>query len=111
MNLCKIRTHLAEQISKSFSIRVIVTTLVSIVSWGIGGLSWGSLGCGSRASGSIGVRVSDTVLQLLYLRPAVLSLNGNSQNLLVAVDNGVHDRWKGGEVGSQRDSSDGGDRA
>jgi hypothetical protein len=66
---------------------------------------------GSRSSRGIGVRVGNAVLQLLYLRPAVFGLNGNGQNLLVAVDNGVYDGWQGWEVGSQRDASDGGNCA
>jgi hypothetical protein len=64
------------------------------------------LGCGGSC-----VRVGDAVLQLLYLGPAVLGLNSNGQDLLVAVDDGVDDGRQGGEVGSQRDGRDGGDGA
>lgn len=71
--------------------------------------SWGSLGGSNRCGGSVGVWVGNAVLQLINLSPAVFGSNGNGQNVLVAVDNRVHNRWKSWEVGSQGDSSNGGD--
>jgi hypothetical protein len=65
----------------------------------------GSGSGGSRRSVSIGV--SDAVLELINLGPAVVGLDGNSEDLLVAVDERVHDGGEGGVVGSQRDGSDG----
>lgn len=74
-------------------------------------LSSGSTRVGSSNGGGrgVGVRVGDAVLELLNLGPAVLGGDGNSENLLVAVDEGVHDRGQGGEVQSQRDGGNGGD--
>jgi hypothetical protein len=73
--------------------------------------SW-SIRCGnSRASTSVRVRVGNAVFQFGYLRPAVLCRNSNGQHLFVAVDNGVHDRWQSWEVGSQRNTGDGGNGA
>jgi len=110
MNLRKIKTSLIEQASEAFISRLLGLTLCLLLllsggSWGIGAAG------GSWTGRGVGVGVSDTVLELIYLGPAVLSLDGNGQNLLIAVDNRVHNRWKGGEVGSQRDGSDGGDGA
>lgn len=78
----------------------------------LGGLSsWGSFGGGGWSGGCVGFWVGDAVLQLLDLGPAVLGNNSDGQDLLVGVDNGVHDRWKSWEVGGQGDSSDGSDGA
>jgi hypothetical protein len=70
-------------------------------------LSRSSLSGSSRSSTTIGLRVGNTVLELLNLGPAVLSLNSNSQDLLVAVDNGVDNGGKGGVVDSKGDAGDG----
>lgn len=63
--------------------------------------------CSSRGSSGVSLGVSNTVLELLDLRPAVLGLDGDGEDLLVRVDNGVHDGSQGGEVGGQGDGADG----
>lgn len=77
----------------------------------LGGSGRRGIGGSGDSRGSILLRVGDTLLQLLNLGPAVLSGDGNRQNILVAVDNGVHDGRKGWEVDGKRDASDGGDGA
>lgn len=57
----------------------------------------------SRAGILVGV--GNAILQLLNTFPLVISLHGYGQNLLVGVDNRVHDGWKGGEVDSEGDGS------
>lgn len=76
----------------------------------LGGSSWGSLG-GGRCSSGVRIGVGDAVLELIYLGPAVLGCDSGGQDLLVGVDNGVHDGGQGGEVGGQRDGGDGGNSA
>lgn len=106
---CKITTRLVEHASETLISRVLGLLFFLLL---LGGLSsWGRLGGGGWAGGSVGVWVGNTVLQLVYLGPAVLGTNGDGQDLLVAVDNGVHDRWKGWEIGGQGDTGDGGDGA
>ena len=87
----------------------VLVGLVSLLSGSSLSSSRGSTASsGSGGSGrSVGVRVGDTVLELLNLGPAVLSLDSNSQSLLVAVDERVDNRGDGGVVGSQRDGGDG----
>jgi hypothetical protein len=63
----------------------------------------------SRSSRGISIGVGNAVLELLNLGPADLGDNGNSKNLLVAVDERVEDGRQGREVQSQRDSGNGGD--
>jgi hypothetical protein len=67
----------------------------------------GSSGSGSSRGVSIGV--SDAVLELINLGPAVVGLDGDSQDLLVAVDEVVDNGRKGRVADGQRDGSDGGD--
>lgn len=71
--------------------------------------SGSTTGSGSGSSSGVGLGVGDTVLELLNLGPAVLGLDGNSQDLLVGVDKRVHDGGQGGEVDGQGDGGDGGD--
>lgn len=66
---------------------------------------------GSGGGGSVSIRVGNAVLELLNLGPADLGLNGDGEDLLVTVDQGVHDRGQGGEVDGQRDGGNGGDGA
>jgi hypothetical protein len=72
------------------------------------GVTTGSSSRG-RASGSVLVGVGDAVLELGDLLPLVVGLNGNRENLLVGVDNGVHDGRQSGEAGGQGDTGNGGD--
>lgn len=65
----------------------------------------------SRSSSSIGIGVGNAVLELLNLGPRVLGLDGDSEDLLVSVDDGVHDRGQGGVVEGQGDGGDGTDGA
>jgi hypothetical protein len=65
----------------------------------------GSGGNGSGRSVSIGV--SDAVLELINLGPAVVGSDGDSENLLVAVDERVHGGRQSGVVGGQGHSGDG----
>lgn len=66
---------------------------------------------GSHGGGSgVGVGVGNAVLEGLDLGPRDLGLDGDGENLLVAVDQGVGNRGKGGEVqgqGHSGNSSDG----
>ena len=62
-----------------------------------------------RGRSGISLGVSNAVLELLNLRPAILGLDGDGEDLLVRVDNRVHDGSQGGEVGGQGDSADGAD--
>jgi hypothetical protein len=74
-----------------------------------------SVGSGSRSGASgrggsgVRIRVGDAVLELVDGLPLVLGLDGNSDGLLVRVDQGVHDGGKSRVVGSQGDAGDGGD--
>lgn len=71
--------------------------------WCVGGgdSSW----CGA----SVFVWVCDAVLKLLNAFPLVIGTDGNGQDVLVRVDNGVHDGCKGWEVDGEGDGCDGGD--
>ena len=62
-----------------------------------------------RASGGVLVGVGDAVLELGDLLPLVVGLNGDRDDLLVGVDNGVHDGGQGGEARGQRDGGNGAD--
>lgn len=81
------------------------------------GGSWSSLGSSrgltssssSWGGGGVSIRVGDAVLELVDGLPLVVNLNGSRDEVLVAVDKRVHDRWKSGEVGSQGDGGNGGD--
>ncbi|KAL3705339.1 hypothetical protein TMatcc_009011, partial [Talaromyces marneffei ATCC 18224] len=81
--------------------------LLLLLSSGRGSFAAGG-SSGNRSSRSVCLRVGNAVLELLNLGPAELGLNGNSQDLLVAVDKRVHDGCKSGVGGSQRDGGDGG---
>ncbi|KAI6766398.1 hypothetical protein HG531_011620 [Fusarium graminearum] len=88
---------------------LIILLLLRLVLLGL--LSSGSITAGSGSSGSsrgVSIGVGDAVLELLNLGPADLGDNGNSKNLLVAVDEGVEDGRQGREVQSQRDGGNGG---
>ena len=79
---------------------------------GSGGGRGVTTGGGSGSGGSsrgVRVGVSDAVLELINLGPAVVGLDGDSEDLLVAVDEVVDNGRKGGVAGGQGDSSDGGD--
>lgn len=73
----------------------------------------GSLGLTGTTSGSdgssrsVGIRVGDAVLELLNLGPRDLGGDSDGKDVLVRVDDGVHDRGQGGEVDSQRDGGNG----
>jgi hypothetical protein len=66
-------------------------------------------GTGSGTGRSVLVGVGNAVLELLDLLPLEVGLDGDSEDLLVGVDDGVHDGGQSGEVGGQRDTGDGGD--
>jgi len=87
----------------------VIIGLLSLLSGGSGsGLSSSRGGGGSSGSSSgVGIGVGNAVLELLNLGPRVVGLDSDGKNLLVAVDEGVHDGGKGGVVGSQRDGGDG----
>lgn len=71
--------------------------------WRIGG------GSGSWCGASVLVWVGNTVLELLDAFPFVVGLDGNGQDVLVRVDNGVHNGCKSWEVDGEGDGCDGGD--
>jgi len=73
--------------------------------------SWGVAGGGGWTGRSVSIWVGNAILELINLGPAEVGGDGDGQDLLVAVHNGVYDRWKGREVGGQRDSSNGRDGA
>ena len=107
--LCKI-SDLIEHSSETLISRVLGLLFLLLLGLLLGG--WSSGGSASSwGSSGVCVWVGDTVLELLNLGPAEVGGDGNGQDLLVAVDNGVHNRGKGWEVSSQGDSSNGGDGA
>jgi len=108
-NVCKIKIRLVEETSESFIFGFFL--FFFLLGGGRGGSCWCVRGGGNRSRASIGIRVGNAIFQIVYFGPAVLSLNCDSQNLLVAVNNGVDNRWEGWEVGGQGDSSNGGDSA
>ncbi|KAB8596072.1 hypothetical protein FH972_025783 [Carpinus fangiana] len=57
------------------------------------------------------IRVGDAVLELLNLGPGVLGADGDSEDVLVAVEDGVDDGGKGGVIGGEGDGGDGGNGA
>lgn len=85
-------------------IRLLLLLLLDLL-LGLGG----SGGGGSSGRVSIGVR--DAVLELVDLGPAVLGADGNSKNVLVAVDHGVDDGRQAGEASGQGDAGNGLDGA
>ena len=107
---CK-RTYLVEETEA----HVVILGLIVLLLLGSlrGSLTTGSSrgGASGGASGSVLVRVGNAVLEVSDLLPLVAGLNSDRENLLVGVDNGVHDGRKGREVNSQRDGGDGGDGA
>lgn len=102
------RTCLVEETEAHVLVRGLLV-LLNLLLLGSGGIARG--GSSRRSGRGVGIRVGNAVLELLNLGPRDLSLDGDGQNLLVAVDQGVHDRGQGGEVEGQGDSSDGGDGA
>lgn len=74
---------------------------------GSGILAGGCGGGGSRRSVLVGV--GDTVLELGDGLPLVVGLEGDSDKVLVAVDNGVHDGREGRVTNGQGDGGNGGD--
>jgi hypothetical protein len=64
---------------------------------------------GGGGSGGVLVGVGNAVLELGDLVPLVVGLDGDGEDLLVGVDNGVHDRRQSGVAESQRNSGNGGD--
>ena len=63
----------------------------------------------SRSSGGVGLRVGNAILELLNFGPAVLGLDSHRENLLVAIDERVHNSGHGRVVGGQGDASNVGD--
>jgi hypothetical protein len=61
------------------------------------------------SSGSVRIRVLDAVFELRDSLPLILGLECDGDQVLVAVDNTVHDTRQGGEVGREGDGGDGGD--
>lgn len=89
-----------------------VLSLGLLLRSGLGGL--GATRSSSRGNGSgrgVGVGVGDAVLELLDLGPGEVSLDGDGEDVLVRVDDRVHDRGQGGEADGQRDARDGADAA
>ena len=100
--------RLVEETEAHVVILRLLLLLLLLLSSGGGGTGV-TASSGSGSSGSIGLGVGNAVLELLDLVPLVLGLNGNSEDLLVGVDNGVHDGGQGGVVDSKRDTGNGGD--
>lgn len=89
-----------------------LTLLLLLLGGGRSSSVTGSGGGTSSGSGSgVSVRVGNAVLELVDGLPLVVDLNGGRDDVLVRVDNGVHDRRQGGVVGGQGDGGNGGDGA
>lgn len=99
--------NLTEHVTETLIGRVLLLGLILLL-LGLSG-SWGSLSDWGGDSESLWV--GDALLELLNLGPAVLSGDGNGKNVLVGVDNRVHDGWESWEVDGKGDGGDGGDRA
>jgi hypothetical protein len=105
------RTYLVEETEAHVVIlRLLLLLLLGSLGGGLGSTA-GRGGTGSRSRRGVLVRVGNAVLELSNLLPLVGGLNGNREDLLVGVDNGVHDGGQGGEVDSQRDGGNGSDGA
>ena len=111
LNLTRLFRHkfgnLTEHVSETLIGRVLLLGLILLLlglgsGWGIGG-NWGSDG--------EGLWVGNALLELLDLGLAVHGGNGNGKNVLVGVDNGVHDGRESWEVDGKGDTGEGGDRA
>lgn len=103
------RTNLVE---KTEAHVVILGLLLLLLLGSLGGglgVTASRSGASSGASRGVLVGVGDAVLELSNLLPLVTGLNGDRDDLLVGVDNGVHNGGQGREVGSQRDGGNGGD--
>lgn len=98
--------NLTEHVSETLIGRVLLLGLILLL-LSLG--SWGSLS--DWGGDGEGLWVGDALLELLNLGPAVLGGDGNGKNVLVGVDNGVHDGWESWEVDGEGDGSDGGDSA
>lgn len=100
------RMRLVEETEAHVLIRLLV---VLSGSGGSGGVTTGGGGGGSdRSSRGVSIGVSDAVLELINLGPAVVGLDGDSEDLLVAVDELVDNGRDGGVADSQGDGGDGG---
>lgn len=88
---------------------VLLLRFVLLLLLGRSGSSTTRGGSGSRGGSSVSLRVGNAVLEVLNLGPADLGLDGNGKDVLVGVDDGVHDRGQGGEVDGQGDGGNGGD--
>lgn len=102
--LSQVVLDLVEQASEALIARLL--SLLLLLGLSSSGFSNRFGGSGDSSSG-VRIGVGDAVLELFYLRPAVLGLHSDGQNLLVGVDDGVHDGGERGEVGSQGDGGDG----
>lgn len=73
-------------------------------------LSGGGLSRRSSSSGGgrgISIGVGDAVLELVDLGPGVLGRDSSTEDLLVGVDDGVHDGRDSGDVSREGDAADG----
>lgn len=102
------RNRLVEKTEAHVGVRVLGLRLLLLGLGGGGSVTTGSSGSG-RGSGSVCLGVGNAVLELLDLLPLVLGLNGDREDLLVGVDDGVHDGGQSGVVDSQGDGGNGGD--
>ena len=103
------RTYLVEETEAHVVILgLLLLLLLGSLGGGLGSTA-GRGGTGSRSRRGVLVGVGNAVLELSNLLPLVGGLNGNRENLLVGVDNGVHDGRQSGEAGGQGDTGNGGD--
>jgi hypothetical protein len=99
---------LIEQPEPHVLFRFLLFFLLSLFLW-----SLTSRGCTASSSGwsggSVRIRVLDAVFELRDSLPLVLGLKCDGDQVLVTVDNTVHDTRQGGEVGRKGDRGNGGD--
>jgi hypothetical protein len=103
------RRYLVEETEAHVLILGLLLLLFLLLSLGGGSVGAGSSTAGGGAGGGVLVGVGNAVLELSNLFPLVVGLDGDSEDLLVGVDDGVHDGRQGREVGCQGDASNGGD--
>src|SRR5579862_2727693 len=76
----------------------------------LGFCSSGGLSRVSRSywsSACVGIRVGNTILELLDLRPGIVRLNSDGQHFLVSIHDRVNDGWKSWVIECQRNGCDG----
>lgn len=95
------------QVEDNLTLLLLFLLLLLLGRGSLGGAGGG--GTGSGSSRGVLVGVGDTVLELGNGLPLVLGLESDRDEVLVAVDERVHDGGKGGVTSRQGDGGNGGD--